>query len=68
LWANAVIPAKATIQKTWKTVEPISKSLLPEKVVMPVETGIQKSLEILDSRLRGNDRGNPSMKEDAILR
>jgi hypothetical protein len=35
--------------------ELISKSVSHEEAVMPAEAGIQKILENLDSRLRGND-------------
>jgi hypothetical protein len=34
-----------------------AKSSYPEIAVMPAEAGIQKGLEDLDSRFRGNDDG-----------
>jgi hypothetical protein len=39
--------------------EPVSKSVSPEKAVMPAKAGIHKAPEKLDSRLRGNDKKEP---------
>jgi hypothetical protein len=43
--------------------EPISKSVVSEKAVMPAEAGIQNTLKTLDSRLHGNDKERANDKK-----
>jgi len=43
--------------------EPISKSISPEKSLMPAKAGIQKSTKKMDSRRRGNNEKRPDEEE-----